>query len=227
MSALHEILARIESRFQVEVVPLTIAGRTLKVLQLSDFVGHIEALVEAGAPGAVELPYWAKIWDATFMLAYFLGRLPVDPDRQMLEIGAGLGVVGVYGTLCGHRVTITDIHEDALLFARANTLLNGCPQVEVRSLDWRHPDLDRQYDVILGSEVVYERESYPSLVRFLRQALAPGGMIFLAKNAELSTPAFFQELTRFFEYKETRQNLSGDGESRQIALYAVRRKGGA
>jgi hypothetical protein len=113
---------------------------------------------------------------------------------------------------------------DALLFAKANALLNGIPQTHVTKLDWTDGGVDHPYDMIIGSEVVYERESYPVLVEFLRKALTPEGIIILAKNAQLHTPAFFAELTRYFEYKETVQSIRSNEDVQHISLYAIRRK---
>ena len=48
----------------------------------------------AGPVACLDLPFWAKVWEASFVLAYFLGRQPVVPGRRILEIGAGIGVVG-------------------------------------------------------------------------------------------------------------------------------------
>jgi predicted nicotinamide N-methyase len=221
---LQHVMGEITSRFDVEVTPLRIGKKTLNILQFLDFEKHIEELVETGTEGAIELPYWAKVWEGTFLLAYFMGKQPLVLGQRILEIGAGLGVVGIYSALCGHHVTITDNQADALLFARANVLLNDCSGAEVRKLDWRHPDLPHQFDLIVGSEVIYDRASYPELVEFLRQALSPSGVIFLSKNEQLPTPAFFAELTRHFKFKQTVQTMASNGESLRIALYAIRHK---
>lgn len=221
---LVRLMEQITSRFDVEVMPLRIGDKTLNVLQFRDFEKHIEELVETGTEGAIELPFWAKVWEGTFLQAYFMGKQPVVLGQRILEIGAGLGVVGIYSALHGHHVTITDNHDDALLFARANVLLNGCAQVEVRKLNWRHPDLPHRFDLIVGSEVVYDRASYPALVEFLRQTLSPRGVIFLSKNEQLPTPTFLTELTRHFKFKQTVQTMATDGEPLRIALYAIRHK---
>ena len=223
---LEQLMARIENKYAVEIAPLKIAGKTMRILQLTDFEQTIEDFVENSLSEAVELPYWAKIWDATLLLAYFLGKQPVIRGQRVLEIGAGLGVAGIYAALCGHDVTISDDNQEALLFARANALLNDCPRVIVRKLDWRHPDLQDQFDVIIGAEVVYDRQLYPDLVQFFCSILKPQGIIFLAKNAQLPTPTFFSELTRHFKFKQTVQTVSTDGESQQIVLYAIRHKSG-
>jgi EEF1A lysine methyltransferase 3 len=224
MPELNELMEQISSKFAIETVPLRIGDKVLKIIQIKDYEEYILDQIDAGDPNVTEAPFWAKLWEASFVLAYFLGKQPVKPNCQMLEIGAGIGTVGIYAALCGHRITITDINEDALLFARANALLNGLSDLEIRRLDWSDPGETRLYDVVVGSEVVYDRRSYPLLVDFLRRVLAPDGVIFLAKNADLPAPTFFEELTRCFEFKTTSQSLRMDGESQQIELFAVRHK---
>lgn len=223
---LDHVMDLIGLKYAVDVVPLTIGNKTLKILQLKDFEEYLVELIDEKGAKFKDLPFWAKVWDASFILAYFLGRQPVVLGQQMLEIGAGIGIVGIYAALCGHQVTLTDINDDALLFARANALLSGVPQVRVLKLDWTSPDLPRTYDVIVGSEVVYDRSSYPALVQFLRNALSPEGIIFLAKNAELHAPMFFAELTKYFEFKQNTQTVKTSDEPCKISLYAIRRKQG-
>ncbi len=217
-------MGRIESKYQVEVVPLTIGDKTLKILKLKDFEAEIDKLVDAGSVEMSDLRFWAKVWDGSFILAHFLGRQPVVPGRRILEIGAGMGVVGLYAALSGHEVVITDINEDALLFARANAALNKCKNVEIRVLDWASPDPLDKYEMILGSEVVYERKTYPMLVRFLRRALSPDGVIFLTINDIMKVSLFFEQLTEFFEFKQMRRTIRASGRQEKISLFAVRHK---
>lgn len=224
MLELDELMAQIGRKFSIETVPLKIGDKVLKIVQIKDYEEYILDQVDAGDPNVTEAPFWAKLWDASFLLAYFLGKQPIHPHHHLLEIGAGMGVVGIFAALCGHRITLTDINEDALLFARANALLNGLHNLEIRKLDWSDPFETRRYDVIVGSEVVYDRRTYPLLVDFLRRSLAPEGIIFLAKHAELPAPLFFEELTKCFEFKKTSQSLRMDGEAQQIELFAVRHK---
>ena len=223
---LDQVMDLIGQKYAVDIVPLKIGNKTLRILQIRDYEEYLVELIDENGAAIMDLPFWAKVWDSSFVLAYFLGKQPVVFGQHMLEIGAGMGIVGIYAALCGHRVTVTDINEDALLFARANALLNGASQVKVRMLDWASSNLSETYDVILGSEVVYDRQSYPALVSFLQKTLAPGGIIFLAKNAQLHAPLFFTELTRYFEFKQKTQTVRSGEETREISLYAVRLKQG-
>lgn len=221
---LDSVMDMIGRKYSVDTVPLKIGNKTLTILQIKNYEEYVVELIEEKGSDIKDLPFWAKVWDSSFLLAYFLGKQPVVFGQRMLEIGAGMGIVGIYAALCGHRVTLTDINEDALLFARANALLNGVPQGQVRMLDWNAPDSTETYDVILGSEVVYDRPSYPALVQFLQKTLEPKGIIFLAKNAQLHAPLFFAELTKYFEFKQNTQTVKSSEGPNEISLYAIRPK---
>lgn len=221
---LPAIVEQIRSKYTIETVPLKIGNRVLQVVQLKDYEEYIINQIEKYDLSVTEAPFWAKVWEASFLLAYLVGKQPVNPQGRMLELGAGIGIVGVYAALCGHRVTITDFNEDALLFARANALLNGLSDEIVRKLDWNDPSETDQYDTIVGSEIVYDRRSYPALVGFLHRSLTPDGTIFLAKSADLPAPTFFSELTRYFAFKKTSKTLAADGETQTVELFAIRHK---
>lgn len=223
---LNQILSAIQAKYRTETVELRIGADTLHILQLADFEDYVGELAQRDYLSLEDLPLWAKVWEASFVMASYWAHQPVIPGRRILEIGTGIGVLGVYMAFKGHRVTLSDINDDALLFARANVLLNNCERLaEVQRIDWNDPFLGEPYHVIVGSEVIYDRATYPALVRFLDQALVPGGTIFLAKNTQLQAPGFFAELVTKFAYKEKIIPFQGHDEISGVALYAVRRRG--
>jgi len=243
--SLDEIMNIIRSRYDVEVESVKIGSKTLNVLQIKDMEEQIlkkleQSLSETSEASdsvrpeqlsdelllqLMEMQWWTKIWEPSFVLALFMEKTSPVPGHKVLEIGAGMGIVGVYAALCGHDVTISDISEDALLFARAHTLMNGCPHVPVIALDWRLPYTGRPFEMIIGSEVVYDRRTYDILISFLDQALAPGGTIFLAKNKDLKTPLFFEKLVNRFKFKQMVVKLTGGDSPMEVELYAIKRKG--
>jgi len=132
-------------------------------------------------------------------------------------------MVGLYASLCGHNVTITDTEDEAVLFAKANVLLNGS-KAEVRKLDLNTPRIDEPYEVIFGAEVTFDRKTYSLQAEFLKKSLAPNGTIFLARHTTQHAPDFFEELTKYFKFKHTVQTVRSGDESQQISLYAIRLK---
>ena len=96
MPELEELLKQIGQKYSVEAVPLRLGGKELKILQFTDFEAYLEELIESQQVGPKDLPYWAKLWESSLLLALFLGKQPLVPWQRMLEIRAGMGMVGTY-----------------------------------------------------------------------------------------------------------------------------------
>ena len=120
-----------------------------------------------------------------------LGRsfAPRVAGRDVLELGAGTGAVGLVCALLGARsVTMTDRDEATLALMHANARLNGhydpnasC-EVSARALDWG--DLAtyhaRAYDLIVAADVLYLPEHCDALPAAAAAHLAPGGQLVVA-----------------------------------------------
>ena len=223
-SDLEELLQDIEKDYKTEIVPITLSGRSLRCLRLADLDEIILDQLDRGDLNGVELPFWGKIWEASILLAAYLVAQPVMPERKILEIGTGLGVSGLFAAACGHDVTLSDHKKEIIRFIRANTLLNKLDNVPVINVDWTKPTSNQLYDWIVGSEVVYHRSTYDSLVQFLNQSLKPNGTIFLAKSTSLPANVFFSKLTQYFKYKKLDKVMRSGDQEFAISLYAIKRK---
>jgi predicted nicotinamide N-methyase len=221
---LDKILQDIEKDYKTEIVPITVSGLSLRCLKIADLDEIIIERLETADLNGVELPYWGKIWEASILLAAYLIAQPVVPGRQILEIGTGLGVSGLFAASCGHDVTLSDHKEEIIRFIRANTLLNNLGNVPVIGVDWTQPASNQLYDWIVGSEVVYHRSTYDSLVQFLQHSLKPNGTIFLAKSTSLPANVFFSKLTQYFKFKQLDKVMRSGDQEFAISLYAIKRK---
>ena len=223
-SELDRLLKDIEQDHKIEIVPITVSGRSLRCLRIADLDEIILDRLENGNLNETELPYWGKIWEASILLAAFLMAQPVVPDRQILEVGTGLGVSGLFAAACGHAVTLSDHKKEIIRFIRANTLLNKLDKVPVIKVDWTNPSPHQGYDWIVGSEVIYHRPTYDSLVKFFQQTLKPNGTIFLAKSTSLPANGFFSKLTQYFKFKKLDKVMRSGDQQFAISIYAIKRK---
>jgi len=123
---LDALLERIGDRYETETSEVALRGIRLKLLQIKDMAAYIEEVIERAGEGAVRLPYWAKVWEASLVLAdYLLGLPEFAPGaapRHIIELGAGLGVPGLFAAAAGHDVTLTDCEPEALEFTQATAL---------------------------------------------------------------------------------------------------------
>jgi len=126
------------------------------------------------------LPYWADVWPSSTALSAIVAALD-GRGKRALELGCGLGLVTTAALRAGFDVLATDYYEDALLFARRNGLRNTGREPSTRMVDWRGFPADiGTFDLLLASDVLYERE-YASLVAdAIARSLAPGGVALVA-----------------------------------------------
>ena len=171
-----------------------------------------------------EFPLWAKIWEATSVLSTYMADLPVNPEKRFLEIGAGIGVVGIVAASFGHRVVMSEHNPDALNFARANAVINKCNNLEIKDLDWNKPVCDELFDQIIGSEVVHKKSDIKSLLMLFNKCLKPGGDITLAEGIRETGLIFREEMGQYFHIKAGKRIFRTDDTSKEFVLFQMKSK---
>lgn len=230
---LDELLDFARSRYDVRFEPVSIAGDTLDILQIADLEALLDKLLATAGTGPIELPYWAKIWPASMLLGHFLPHLGPGDGRSLLELGAGLGICGLFAAKRGFKVLITDIHPDALLFAKINILQNGLGELaDAAKADFSVDRLGRRFDVILGAEVLYLEDLYRGLLKFLTAHLSldAAAEVVLAKDYSRKAARFLTLADREFNiaervvgYKETNPQ-NGEPERKLCQIYRLRQR---
>lgn len=231
---LEELLTLARQKYRVAFETVKIGDTELEVLQIADLNEYLDQLAES-TQESISLPLWSKIWPASILLSYHLGTLPVNSSTSVLELGAGVGLCGMYAATRGFFVTLTDNHEDALLFAKINVLRNNLQeQVQVKELDFAQDQLSEQFSLILGSEILYHEDIYSPLVLFLKNHLYPdpAAEILLAASRDRSPEQFFQIAKNEFNiarkdfgYQDVSAQSSEDSDSFQGTIYRLKRKG--
>jgi ETFB lysine methyltransferase len=188
ITALETSLAR---RFRVSETRLDIAGRAFVMRHPANAE---ELISEEDFERDERLPYWADIWPSARVLA---ARL-LDENgagRSLIELGCGAGLVSATAAVAGFDVTVSDYYEDALRFARVNAALNAERDVGTRLLDWRAMPADvGEYDVVVASDVLYERAYGPLVAGALARLMTPDGFALIADPGRVSRDDFLRSL---------------------------------
>ncbi|MDD4952650.1 MAG: methyltransferase [Desulfovibrionaceae bacterium] len=227
---LDDLLHEARRRFKkVRFDRLAVGGVELDLLQVEDMSAYLDGLVgRAGSGRSVDLPLWAKVWPACFVLAMFLGRIPAEAARPMLEIGTGIGLVGLCVATKGHQVVLSDIDPDALLFSRINVLKNGlAAKASVLRADFTSDRLQKSFQRIVGCEVLYGEKNYPGMIEFLSAHLSedPEAEVVLAQDMRRPGAEFLRLAQERFQVarKEVPCTWSAS-ERRPVVLYRMRRR---
>ena len=134
------------------------------------------------------IPYWADLWPAAVMLAETVLAEPWEErgaNLEALEIGCGLGVSGMAALARGLHVTFSDVDAAAVQLAAANARLNGFTHFETAAVDIRAVP-ERQFPVLLAADVCYELRLTDAVAKFVKAALAPGGVALLTDTDRYS-----------------------------------------
>lgn len=134
------------------------------------------------------MPYWAYLWPASLPMARLVLQAPWPVGTELLELGAGVGLVGLAALHRGDRVVFSDYDPQAVELTLFNAKQAGLA-AEGMVLDWREPPA-RQFSVIVGCELLYENRNHELLLGVLEQMLAPAGLVWFGDGGRVRAERF-------------------------------------
>ena len=141
---------------------------------------------------AAAWPIFGLLWPSSVQLAARLAARPVSAGERILEIGCGLGLASLVGHRRGADVTASDNHPLAGSFLEHNLRLNALAPMKYRHGHWSASPSQRQhalddglqplrgrFDLIIGSDLLYERDEDGALAAFIGRHAAPGASLWI------------------------------------------------
>jgi predicted nicotinamide N-methyase len=172
--------------YDVKVQQVAVAGgEDLEIRSLLDRQQY------ADPDGAAELagispacwPLFGQIWPSSQRLAGLMQTRPLVPGRS-LEVGCGLALASLVLHRRGGDITASDCHPLTESFLQDNLLRNRLPAMKYRSGNWTrsNPTLG-DFDLIIGSDVLYEPDHPRQLAGFIGLHTAgPGEVLIVDPN---------------------------------------------
>jgi predicted nicotinamide N-methyase len=167
------------------------------------------------------LPYWAELWASGVALAHDISLRSLRGKRT-LELGCGLGLPSIAASLAGGRVLATDWSRDAVLATAANAARNGA-RLETLVCDWQRPDeIVRRapWDLVLASDVLYERRNVELLLALLLRLVDRRGQILIADPGRAPADRFLERAADHW-----RVTTTGSPRSSRVSIHRLRRRG--
>ncbi len=182
-----ELESTLRQRFRVTDTVVELGNTTICVMHPAN---SDELINEEDFVRDERMPYWADIWPSSRVLGrYLLER--ASPPGRLLELGCGAGLVAACAAASGHVVTATDYDENALTFARLNVVRNSGVEPLVRMVDWRSFPTDLgTFDLVVASDVLYERSYVEPLAHAMDMTLGVGGRAIIADPGRVGREAF-------------------------------------
>ena len=144
--------------------------------QFSDPDGSAE---RAGVAPA-SWPLFGVVWPAGLALAEEMSHFPIA-GKSILELGCGIALTSLVLARRGADITACDYHPLAEAFLQHNVALNQLPALPFRTAPWLGPNpLLGRYDLIVGSDLLYERDHATLLAGFIAQHTHPASQVLIA-----------------------------------------------
>lgn len=135
-------------------------------------------------------PLFGMLWPSGVLLAKKMAKRAVDPGQRILEIGCGLALASLVAHRMGRNVTASDRHPMAGRFLSRNLAKNRLPGMAYRHGQWGQtepacladtgaPILSERYDLVMGSDLLYEPDSPADVAQFIHDHAAARSEVWI------------------------------------------------
>ena len=132
-----------------------------------------EGIAEKLGIGSAIWPLFGIIWPSSLVLAHFINDYEID-SKRILEVGCGMALSSLLLNKQGADITATDYHPEVNKFLQRNALLNQDKAIAFERADWATKnDTLGLYDLIIGSDLLYEDDHIELLANFIEVHAKP------------------------------------------------------
>jgi len=214
----------IATKYELETLPIGIGGKRMEFYRVGNWTPLIEKHFSGENSKFTDFPVWIKIWEASLVLTDYLLDEVLKAPKSVLEIGAGMGITGMFLAAFGHEVTSVDSEQDSLDLLKLNIAHNGLGNIHTQKLDWHEADLGEKFDLICGSEIIYKESDIEPVETFTRKHLKPDGAVYLAHDQQrMNVEKFVNQLPRDLTVEEIGKTFTGKDMARRILIQVIRK----
>lgn len=118
-------------------------------------------------------PIFGIIWPSSLVLAHHMNNYDIGAKR-VLEIGCGTALSSLLLNKKNVDIAATDYHPETKHFLNRNTKLNGDNAITFERTGWAdNDDTLGNFDLIIGSDLLYEDEHVELLTGFIQEHSNP------------------------------------------------------
>lgn len=187
------------SEYQVKYQTVNVAGINYQIRSLLDLQQYSDPQGEAEQMGlsSANWSLFGQIWPSARVLALAMDSFDLV-GKRILEIGAGLGLASLVIHRRAGNITVSDWHPLTEAFLNKNLLLNKLGPLKYQTGDWSGPNPELgQFDLIIGSDLLYERQQPSQLANFIQLHASPSAQVILVDPDRGNRVNFCQQMNSF------------------------------
>jgi predicted nicotinamide N-methyase len=171
-------------------------GADLQIRSLLDkqqFYDPMGIALEAGISSAT-WPLFGLVWPSAQKLADLMQTWDLK-GKRVLEVGCGLGLASLVIHRRQGNITASDCHPLTETFLKANVLLNDLPPLHYETGNWGRVNKGLgSFDLLMASDVLYERSHPAQLSGFIRVHAAEGAEVLIVDPNRGHRSAFHKDM---------------------------------
>ena len=138
-----------------------------------------EKIAEELGISSANWSHFGVIWPSSLVLAHYISECNTG-NKRILEIGCGLAISSLLLNKQSADITATDRHPEVEKFLNRNTLLNKDKIINFERADWADENKTLGlFDLIIGSDLLYEDQHIKLLSNFINQHSNPNCEVIL------------------------------------------------
>jgi len=160
-------------RFRYQTIEFGDADIHLRTLRDKQQFSDEEGIAEELGISSSTWPLFGVIWDSSKVLAHLMSNYEIE-GKRILEVGCGMALSSLMLNERKADITATDYHPEVELFLIENVLLNKGRDIPFVRTDWANEDHELgNFDIIIGSDILYEQNHADLLSHFIDQHTQP------------------------------------------------------
>jgi len=193
--------------YNVKTSAVVVGDHTYQIRSLSDKqqFADPQGLAELAGISSASWSLFGQLWPAGQVLANAMAVIPIA-GRRILEIGCGLGLSSLVLQRRHADITASDHHPLAAAFLKHNADLNSIKPLAYVDLSWKKPHATLGlFDLIIGSDILYERDHAQMLAELVSHHTKPQAEIITTDPGRGVSAAFSRAmLAQGFRIEEVR-----------------------
>ncbi|MFC5523425.1 class I SAM-dependent methyltransferase [Polaromonas jejuensis] len=195
--------------YQLKFETVSGSGDDLQLRSLLDRQQFHDPLGEAEREGisSSAWPIFGLLWPSGRVLAHVMLTFELG-GKRILELGCGLALASLVVHRRGGNITASDCHPLAAGFLLENLKLNQLPAMKYQVGNWsRDNPLLARFDLIIGSDVLYDRGQPQVLSQFIDKHVQPDGEVLIV-DPDRGNRASFNRKMDLLGYSHTETRIS-------------------
>lgn len=150
-------------------------------------------------------PLFGQLWPSSHVLAHLMQDYKVK-NLRILEVGCGLGLSSLVLNERNMDITATDYHPCVEEFLNKNTELNESDSIPFERTSWEDKeDSLGVFDLIIGSDLLYESKSIELLSQFINNHAKPTAKVIIVDPGRGNHAKFSKAMVKL-GFKHTQES---------------------